>query len=220
MGFAAIHDALFELRRGRMIIVADDENRENESDITMAADCVSPQALNFMLSYARGLICVPMEGARLDALGIPLMPSNATDQNSPAFSVPVEARGRVTTGISASDRSVTIHALVDRASSKADFIYPGHTFPLRARPGGVLCRAGHTEAAVDLARYAGCTPAGVVCEILDGEGTPMRRRALERFGRAHALLSVTIADLQTYASTELRKHGERSRIRRRANKIA
>jgi 3,4-dihydroxy 2-butanone 4-phosphate synthase/GTP cyclohydrolase II len=148
------------------------------------------------------------------------MPSNSSDENGPAFSVPVEAKGRVTTGISAGDRSATIHALVDSGSRRNDFIYPGHTFPLRARPGGILCRAGHTEAAVDLARYAGLTPAGVVCEILDSEGTPMRRRALERFGRAHALLSVSITDLQIYARAELRKRAERSRIRRRANKIA
>jgi 3,4-dihydroxy 2-butanone 4-phosphate synthase/GTP cyclohydrolase II len=199
MAFATISDALRELRRGAMIIVADDEDRENESDLTMAADGVSPQALNFMLTFARGLICVPMEGSRLDELGIPLMPTNASDQSGPAFAVSVEARGRVTTGISASDRCATIRALVDRTSRNGDFIYPGHTFPLRAQPGGVLRRAGHTEAAVDLARYAGCTPAGVVCEILDAEGTPMRRRALERFGRAHALLTARIADLQVYA---------------------
>ncbi|HEY5095311.1 MAG TPA: 3,4-dihydroxy-2-butanone-4-phosphate synthase [Candidatus Eremiobacteraceae bacterium] len=199
MAFAAIHDALCELRRGAMIIVADDEDRENESDITMAADGVSPHALNFMLMYARGLICVPLEGARLDLLGIPAMPSNAPAFDGPAFAVPVEARGRVTTGISATDRSATISALVDRASLDTDFIYPGHTFPLRAQPGGVLSRAGHTEAAVDLARFAGCTPAGIVCEILDGEGTPMRRRGLERFARAHALMTVRIEDIQAYA---------------------
>lgn len=199
MGFAAIHDALWELRRGAMIIVADDEERENESDITMAADGVSPQALNFMLMYARGLICAPMEGARLDELGIPPMPRNASGDHAPAFAVPVEARGRVTTGISAHDRSVTIGALADPRSQKSDFLFPGHTFPLRANPSGVLGRAGHTEAAVDLARFAGCTPAGVVCEILDGEGTPMRRKALDRFARAHALLTVTIADIQLYA---------------------
>src|SRR5476651_176221 len=156
MAFATINDALCELRRGAMIVVADGEDRENESDITMAAENVSPQALNFMLMYARGLICVPLEGERLDVLGIPTMPSNAQIRDGPAFAVPVEAKGRVTTGISASDRSATIRALVDRASCKTDFIYPGHTFPLRAHPGGVLSRAGHTEAAVDLARYAGC----------------------------------------------------------------
>jgi 3,4-dihydroxy 2-butanone 4-phosphate synthase/GTP cyclohydrolase II len=206
MAFGAIHDALYELRRGAMIIVADGEDRENESDLTMAADAVTPQALNFMLTYARGLICVPMEGARLDALGIPQMPTNASGHDGPAFAVPVEARGRVTTGISASDRSATIQALVDRASRKTDFIYPGHTFPLRARSGGVLERGGHTEAAVDLARYAGCTPAGIVCEILDGEGTPMRRRALDRFGRLHALITVSIADLQIYARSGAPAH--------------
>jgi 3,4-dihydroxy-2-butanone 4-phosphate synthase len=199
MGFAAIHDALWELRRGAMIIVADDEQRENESDITMAADCVSPGALNFMLMYARGLICAPMEGARLDELGIPPMPRNASGDQAPAFAVPVEARGRVTTGISARDRCATISALADPRSQKSDFLFPGHTFPLRANPDGVLGRAGHTEAAVDFARFAGCRPAGVVCEILDGEGTPMRRRELERFARAHALATVTIADLQVYA---------------------
>ncbi|HEY7980866.1 MAG TPA: 3,4-dihydroxy-2-butanone-4-phosphate synthase [Candidatus Eremiobacteraceae bacterium] len=199
MAFATISDALRELRRGAMIIVADDEDRENESDLTMAADGVSPQALNFMLTHARGLICVPMERSRLDDLGIPPMPSNASDPSGPAFAVSVEARGRVTTGISASDRCATIRALADRTSQSGDFIYPGHTFPLRAHPGGVLCRAGHTEAAVALARYAGCTPAGVVCEILDAEGTPMRRRSLERFGRAHALLTASIADLQLFA---------------------
>jgi 3,4-dihydroxy-2-butanone 4-phosphate synthase len=199
MGFATIHDALWELRRGAMIVVADDEERENESDLTMAADGVSPQALNFMLTYARGLICAPMEGARLDELGIPPMPRNAPGDKAPAFAVPVEARGRVTTGISTFDRSVTIRALADPRSRNGDFLFPGHTFPLRANPSGVLGRGGHTEAAVDLARFAGCTPAGVVCEILDCDGTPMRRRSLDRFARAHALLTVTIADLQLYA---------------------
>jgi 3,4-dihydroxy 2-butanone 4-phosphate synthase/GTP cyclohydrolase II len=199
MAFATISDALRELRRGAMIIVADDEERENERDLTMAADGVSPQALNFMLTYARGLICVPMEGSRLDELGIPPMPTNAADLVGPAFAVSVEARGRITTGISASDRCATIRALVNPSSRNGDFIYPGHTFPLRAQPGGVLRRAGHTEAAVDLARFAGCTPAGVVCEILDEQGTPMRRRALERFARAHAMLTASIADLQHYA---------------------
>jgi len=206
MGFAAINDALRELRRGAMIIVADDEDRENESDITMAADGVSPQALNFMLMYARGLICAPMEGARLDELGIPPMPCNSSSEDGPPFAVPVEARGRVTTGISARDRSATIRALADSRSQKTDFLFPGHTFPLRANPSGVLGRAGHTEAAVDLARFAGCTPAGVVCEILDGEGTPMRRRELDRFARAHALLTVTIADLQVYARFSAAQH--------------
>ena len=198
MAFATIHDALRELRRGAMIIVADDENRENESDLTIAADAATPQALNFMLMYARGLICVPMESSRLDDLCIPPMPTNSSDPNGPAFAVPVEAKGRTTTGISANDRSATIHALIDHASRKNDFIYPGHTFPLRAHPGGILSRGGHTEAAVDLARLAGCAPAGVVCEILDCEGTPMRSRAIERFGRAHALLRMKIADLQSY----------------------
>lgn len=220
MAFAPVHDALHELRRGAMIIVADDEDRENESDLTIAADAVTPQALNFMLSYARGLICVPMEGARLDELGIPSMPRSHAGHHLPAFAVPVEAKGRITTGISVADRTATIRALVDRASRKDDFIYPGHTFPLRSQPGGVLTRAGHTEAAVDLARYAGCTPAGVICEILDGDGTPMRRRSIERFSRSHALLAVTIADLQIYVTEEHQKQTERSRVRGRANKIA
>src|SRR5450755_1793484 len=161
MPFAAIRDALRELARGAMIVVADAQSRENESDLTMAADAVTPHALNFMLTHGRGLICVPLESVRLDALGIPPMPSNDTGADVPAFAVPVDARVGVTTGISTDDRCSTIRALVARTSRSSDFVYPGHTFPLRARPGGILTRAGHTEAAVDFARLAGCSAAGV-----------------------------------------------------------
>src|SRR5579872_7622541 len=179
MPLSTIEEAITDIRAGKMVVVMDDEDRENEGDLTMAAQMVTPEAINFMTKYGRGLICVPLIGRRLDELHIPMMVSENTSRFETAFTVSVEARVRTTTGISAFDRAATIQALVEPNSTAADFVSQGHTFPLRAREGGVLVRAGQTEAAADLARLAGFTAAGVICEILDEDGTMMRRPGLE-----------------------------------------
>jgi 3,4-dihydroxy 2-butanone 4-phosphate synthase/GTP cyclohydrolase II len=194
----SIESAIAEIRAGKMVIVLDDEDRENEGDLVMAASLVTPEAINFMRKEAGGLICVPLMGERLDALQIPAMVPNNTAPLGTAFSVSVEARGRVTTGISAHDRAATILALLDEKLGPADFLRPGHTFPLRAREGGVLVRAGQTEAAVDLARLAGLPPAGVIVEIMDDDGTMMRLDNLEKFAAKHGLKLVTVKDLIAY----------------------
>ena len=168
--FSRVEEAIEELRRGRVLLVVDDEDRENEGDLVMAADMVTPEAVNFMAKYGRGLICVPMTGDRLDELKISMMVSDNTAPMGTAFTVTVDARRGVTTGTSAYDRAVTIRTLVDPQMRAEDLTRPGHILPLRAMPGGVLRRAGHTEAAVDLARLAGCSPAGVICEVLDEDG--------------------------------------------------
>ncbi|HEY2555111.1 MAG TPA: 3,4-dihydroxy-2-butanone-4-phosphate synthase, partial [Candidatus Cybelea sp.] len=162
--FDSIEDAIADVRSGKMVVVLDDEDRENEGDLVMAAQMVTPDAINFMRKHAGGLICVPVAGARLDELHIPQMVRENTAVHETAFTVSVEARGLTTTGISAQDRAATIKRLLDPEAKSADFLRPGHTFPLRARDGGVLVRAGQTEAAVDLARLAGLYPAGVICE--------------------------------------------------------
>jgi 3,4-dihydroxy 2-butanone 4-phosphate synthase/GTP cyclohydrolase II len=198
MPLATIEEAIADIRAGKMLVVMDDEDRENEGDLTMAAELASPEAINFMTKYGRGLICVSIVGKRLDDLHIPMMVHDNTSRFETAFTVSVEAKGRTTTGISAHDRAATIQALVDTASKPSDFVSPGHTFPLRAREGGVLVRAGQTEAAVDLARLAGLYPAGVVCEILDDDGRMMRRTNLEKFGALHGLKLVTVKDLIAY----------------------
>ncbi|NOZ27558.1 MAG: bifunctional 3,4-dihydroxy-2-butanone-4-phosphate synthase/GTP cyclohydrolase II [Chloroflexi bacterium] len=200
MALATIEQALEELRAGRMIIVVDDEGRENEGDLVMAAEKVSPEAVNFMAAHGRGLICVALTGDRLDALRIPMMvPSDGnTSRFQTAFTVSVDARHGITTGISAPDRAITIRALVDPATRPEDLVMPGHVFPLRAREGGVLERAGHTEAAVDLARLAGLRPAGVICEILAEDGSMARMPDLEAFAAAHRLKIVRVADLIAY----------------------
>ena len=190
-----IAEAIADIRAGKMVIVLDDEDRENEGDLVMAADHVTPEAINFMRKEAGGLICVAMTRSRLDALDIPDMVRDNTTPLGTAFSVSVEARGRVTTGISAHDRAATIKALVDPQSTPADFLRPGHTFPLRARDGGVLVRAGQTEASVDLARLAGLSPAGVICEIMDDDGSMMRLPRLREFAKKHAMRLVTVKDL-------------------------
>jgi 3,4-dihydroxy 2-butanone 4-phosphate synthase/GTP cyclohydrolase II len=195
MPLSPIEDAIADIRAGKMIIVMDDEDRENEGDLTMAAQMITPDAVNFMTKYGRGLICVSIIGKRLDELHIPMMVNENTSRFETAFTVSIEARGRTTTGISAFDRAATIAALLDPASTAADFVSPGHTFPLRAREGGVLVRAGQTEAAVDLARLAGLYPAGVICEILDDDGSMMRRPGLETFGERHGLKLATVKDL-------------------------
>ena len=182
---STIEEAVEEIRAGRMLIVVDDEDRENEGDLLMAADKATPEAVNFMAKHGRGLICMPMLGERLDELQISMMVSDNTAPLGTAFTVSVDARRGVTTGTSAYDRAVTIRTLVDPAARPDDLTRPGHIFPLRAMPGGVLRRAGHTEAAVDLARLAGCAPAGVICEVLDDEGGMARMPDLLALGRAY-----------------------------------
>ena len=198
MPLATIEEAIADVRAGKMIVVMDDEDRENEGDLTIAAQMVTPEAINFMTKYGRGLICVPMIGRRLDELHIPMMVQENTSPLETAFTVSVEAKGRTTTGISAADRAATINALLDPHSKPSDFLCPGHTFPLRYREGGVLVRAGQTEAAVDLARLAGLYPAGVICEILDEDGSMMRRPKLEPFAQEHGLKLITVKDLIAY----------------------
>ena len=197
--FASIEDAVRDLKAGRMIIVIDDEDRENEGDLTMAAEMITPEAINFMASHGRGLICLAMTGERLDHLELsPMVPSNSALCGT-AFTVSIDARsGGVTTGISAHDRVQTIRAAIDAASYPEDFARPGHVFPLRARPDGVLERRGHTEAAVDLARLAGLYPAGVICEIMNDDGTMARVPDLIHFCKRHRLLMITVAELARY----------------------
>ena len=200
MPFASIADAIEDIRQGRMVVVVDDEDRENEGDLTIAAEKVTPEVINFMARYGRGLICLPMTGERLDELRIPLMVRD--EQNDAkfgtAFCVPVEAKKGTTTGISAGDRARTVLTAIDPATRPGDLARPGHMFPLRAVDGGVLVRAGQTEAAVDLARLAGLYPAGVICEVMDEDGTMARGARLEAFCREHALKLVTIKDLIQY----------------------
>jgi len=196
--FNTIGEALQEIRSGRMVIVVDDEDRENEGDLTMAAERVTPEAINFMTKEGRGLICVPLLGDRLDQLGLPLMVQENTAPYETAFCVSVDAKHGTTTGISAPDRARTIRALVDPSARSEDFTSPGHIFPLRAREGGVLTRAGQTEAAVDLARLAGLSPGGVICEILNPDGTMARVPELSAFAQAKGVKLITIKDLIEY----------------------
>jgi 3,4-dihydroxy 2-butanone 4-phosphate synthase/GTP cyclohydrolase II len=198
MPLGTVREAIEEIRRGRFVIVVDDEDRENEGDLVMAAELVTPEAVNFMAREARGLICVPLTGKRLDELQLPLMVTDNTAPHGTAFTVTCEARGRVTTGISAYDRAATIRALVHPDTRPEDLLRPGHTFPLRAREGGVLRRAGQTEAAVDLARLAGFQPAGVICEIMSEDGTMSRLPELERFAERHGLIIISVAQLISY----------------------
>lgn len=197
-GFASIAEAVRAIRDGQMIIVVDDEDRENEGDLTIAADKVTPDAINFMARYGRGLICLPMTGQRLDELDIPMMVAQNTSKFETAFAVAIEAKQDTSTGISAADRAATVRAAIDPATQPSDLARPGHMFPLRARGGGVLVRAGQTEAAVDLARLAGLYPAGVICEIMNDDGTMARVKELRKFAKKHDLLMITIADLIKY----------------------
>ncbi|MGB9433944.1 MAG: bifunctional 3,4-dihydroxy-2-butanone-4-phosphate synthase/GTP cyclohydrolase II [Candidatus Acidiferrum sp.] len=197
-GFARIEDAIAAIRAGEMVIVADDEDRENEGDLTMAAEKITPEAINFMAKYGRGLICLAMTPERLDELEIPLMVPNNGSRFETAFCVSIEAKERTTTGISAADRAATVLAAIDPATKPADLVRPGHVFPLRARNAGVLVRAGQTEAAVDLARLAGLSPAGVICEIMNDDGTMARVPELREFALRHRLPLITVADLITY----------------------
>lgn len=196
--FDVIEAAIADIGAGKMVIVLDDEDRENEGDLVMAAQLVTPEAINFMRKEAGGLICVPVVSRRLDELQIPPMVNENTALHETAFSVSVEARGRTTTGISAQDRAATIQALLDPSARPSDFLRPGHTFPLRAREGGVLVRAGQTEAAVDLARLAGLFPGGVICEIMAEDGTMMRLAELREFAKRHGLRLITVKDLIAY----------------------
>lgn len=198
--FHSVAEALDDLANGRVIIVVDDENRENEGDLIGAAQFATPAMINFMATHARGLICLAMEGDRLDALDIPMMVSTNTDNNQTAFTVSVDAdlKWGVTTGISASDRARTIQAILHPSTRPHDLRRPGHIFPLRSREGGVLKRAGHTEAAVDLAQLAGLYPAGVICEIQNPDGTMARLPQLFEYAATHDLKIITIADLIAY----------------------
>jgi 3,4-dihydroxy 2-butanone 4-phosphate synthase/GTP cyclohydrolase II len=196
--FATVEEAIEEIREGRILVVVDDEDRENEGDLVMAADAATPEAVNFMAKYGRGLICVPMTGERLDELKIPMMVTDNTAPMGTAFTETVDARRGVTTGTSAYDRAVTIRTLVDATTSPSDLTRPGHIFPLRAMPGGVLRRAGHTEAAVDLARLAGRAPAGVICEILDESGGMARGLELAELAERFGLKMITIKGLIDY----------------------
>ncbi|MCM3871727.1 MAG: 3,4-dihydroxy-2-butanone-4-phosphate synthase [Pyrinomonadaceae bacterium] len=197
--FATIEDAIHEFRAGRMIVVVDDEDRENEGDLTMAAEMITPDAINFMATNGRGLICLAMTGERLDELGLHPMSTANSALGGTAFTVSIDVIGDgVTTGISASDRAQTIKMAADPNSYPEDFARPGHVFPLRARPGGVLERRGQTEAAVDLASLAGLQPAGVICEIINDDGTMSRLPDLIEFCKKHDLLMITVADLSRY----------------------
>jgi 3,4-dihydroxy 2-butanone 4-phosphate synthase/GTP cyclohydrolase II len=196
--FDPIDDAIADIRAGKMVVVADDADRENEGDLILAAEKVSPEAIGFMVRHTSGVVCMPLMGARLDELRLPLMVSDVTDPQRTAFTVSVDVRHGTTTGISAADRAATILAMIDPNTSPEDLARPGHVFPLRYREGGVLKRAGHTEAAVDLARLAGLYPAGVLCEIVNEDGTMARLPDLVRFARQHDLKLISIADLIEY----------------------
>src|SRR5438093_1062449 len=196
--FARIEDAIEAIAAGRMVIVVDDADRENEGDLTIAAERVTPEAINFMARYGRGLICLSMTPERLDELEIPLMVSQNSSRFDTAFCVPIDAKDRTTTGISASDRAATVLAAINPSTRPSDLARPGHMSLLRSRTGGVMVRAGQTEAAVDLARSAGLYPAGVICEIMNEDGTMARVPELAKFAKKHGLLMITIADLIKY----------------------
>jgi 3,4-dihydroxy 2-butanone 4-phosphate synthase/GTP cyclohydrolase II len=198
LSFNSVEEAVEEIRQGRMVIVVDDEDRENEGDLTAAAARVTSETINFMAKYGRGLICLAMTGERLDQLQIPMMVGENTSKFGTAFTVSIEARHGVTTGISAADRAKTILTAIDPKTIPADLARPGHVFPLRARPGGVLVRAGQTEASVDLARMAGLYPAGVICEVMNEDGTMARVPELTKVARQHGLKIVTVADIIAY----------------------
>jgi len=196
--FATIEEAIDEMKSGRMVVVVDDEDRENEGDLTMAAQFVTPDAINFMAKHGRGLICLSLTPQRADKLGLHAMARNNQSRFETAFTVSIEAREGVTTGISAADRARTIQVAIDPRTRPEDLVQPGHVFPLRARPGGVLERSGQTEAAVDLARLAGLNPAGVICEIMNEDGTMARVPDLIPYCGQHVLKMITVADLIEY----------------------
>jgi len=191
-------EAIQHIREGRMVILVDDEDRENEGDLTIAAEKVTPEVINFMAKYGRGLICLSMTGEKIDSLGLPMMVKDNRSPFNTGFTVSIEAARGVTTGISAADRATTILTAIADDAKPSDLVSPGHVFPLRARKGGVIVRAGQTEGSVDLARLAGLKPAGVICEIMDEDGTMARMPALERFSETHNIGICTIADLIEY----------------------
>ncbi len=201
MKFAKIEEAIADLRQGKMVVVVDDENRENEGDILVCAEHATPQVINFMVTHAKGLVCVPMTQSKLDSLGLHPMVAKNTDAKGTAFTVSVDHKD-CATGISAFERSGTIQALLDNHGKNQDFTQPGHIFPLAARDAGVLQRAGHTEAAVDLARLAGCKPAGVICEIISADGTMARVPELMEFAAKHQLKIITIEELIEFRKRE------------------
>jgi 3,4-dihydroxy 2-butanone 4-phosphate synthase / GTP cyclohydrolase II len=196
--FATVDEALDDIRAGRMVVVCDDEDRENEGDLTMAAQFATPEAVNFMAKEGRGLICLALTPDRCDELGLDLMAAKNESPFETAFTVSIEARDGVTTGISAADRARTIQVAIDPSSAPRDLVQPGHIFPLKAKSGGVLERTGQTEAAVDLARLAGLNPAGVICEVMNDDGTMARVPDLERYCERHGLKMITVADLIAY----------------------
>lgn len=196
--FNTIEEALQDVSRGRMVILVDDEDRENEGDLCMAAEKVTPEAINFMAKYGRGLICLSLSPQRVEELGLPMMTDDNTSSFGTAFTVSIEAKKGVTTGISAHDRAVTIRTAIDPDTKPDDIARPGHVFPLRAKPGGVLQRAGQTEGSVDLVRLAGLTPAGVICEIMDDDGSMARVPQLVDFSKKHSLKIITVKDLIRY----------------------
>ena len=198
MSIIAIEDAIKDIRAGRMVILVDDEDRENEGDLTMAAEAATPEGINFMAKYGRGLVCLSLTGEKLDSLDLPLMVDNNTSQFQTGFTISIEARCGVTTGISAADRATTIRTAVADDAKPSDLVRPGHIFPLRAKEGGVIVRTGQTEGSVDLARLAGLKPAGVICEIMDDDGTMARMPSLEKFSKEHGIGICTIADLIEY----------------------
>ena len=197
-GLATIQEALEDIRAGKCLIIVDDEDRENEGDLAMAAEMVTADAINFMAKHGRGLICLPITGKRLDELQIPIMVEQNTSKFTTAFTVSIEAKHRVSTGISAADRAETIKAVLNPATQPEDIVRPGHMFPLRARDGGVLVRAGHTEAIVDLARLAGVYPAGIICEILNEDGAMARLPQLKLMAKRFGIKVVSVADLIAY----------------------
>src|SRR3984893_2384157 len=196
--FATVEEALEEIRQGRQIVLVDDEDRENEGDLTMAAEKITPEAINFMAKYGRGLVCLALTEERCDELALPLMTPVNTSNYGTAFCESIDARRGTTTGISTADRAITILTAIDSGTRPTDLARPGHVFPLRARKGGVLVRAGQTEASVDLARLAGLIPAGIICEIMKDDGTMARVPDLIEFCRTHGLKMLTVAELIRY----------------------
>ncbi|MBI4298397.1 MAG: bifunctional 3,4-dihydroxy-2-butanone-4-phosphate synthase/GTP cyclohydrolase II [Chloroflexi bacterium] len=198
MSLASVEEAMEDIKEGKFVIIVDDEDRENEGDLTIAAEKVTPEAINFMARYGRGLICIPVTGERLEQLQVPLMVSDNTSRHTTAFTISVDVKSGATTGISAHDRSATIRAIVNPDTKPDDLARPGHVFPLRYMEGGVLVRAGQTEAAVDLCRLAGLYPAGVICEIMNEDGTMARMPQLEEFSHRHGIKIVSVAQLIAY----------------------
>jgi 3,4-dihydroxy 2-butanone 4-phosphate synthase / GTP cyclohydrolase II len=201
MPFSPIEEVIEDIKKGKMVIVCDDEDRENEGDLTMAAELVTPEDINFMATHGRGLICLPMSEELVDRLEIPQMITHNSSRMGTAFTVSIEAKDGITTGISAADRAHTCRVAVDETTGPDDLVMPGHVFPLRAKPGGVLQRAGQTEAAVDLARLARMKPAGVICEIMKEDGTMARVPDLEKFSGEHGVKMVTVAQIIEYRRT-------------------